>query len=105
MPDLPVLDDLEIVLRASEPAPGSLPPPPVATPARPASATFKKSPFEWAREKTIPDVEAAFEEIKPNMAMSFPFELDSFQKEGVVLMERGQSILVAAHTSAGATSE
>lgn len=37
------------------------------------------------------------------MAIQFGFELDKFQKESILLMERGQSVFVAAHTSAGKT--
>ena len=37
------------------------------------------------------------------MAHQFPFELDTFQKEAVLHLEQGQSVFVAAHTSAGKT--
>lgn len=44
---------------------------------------------------------------KPNykgeMARSFPFELDPFQSLAVSCLERHESVLVAAHTSAGKT--
>jgi antiviral helicase SKI2 len=33
----------------------------------------------------------------------YPFELDTFQKEAIVHLERGDSVFVAAHTSAGKT--
>lgn len=35
--------------------------------------------------------------------MQYPFELDTFQKEAVYHMEQGDSVFVAAHTSAGKT--
>lgn len=35
--------------------------------------------------------------------MHWPFELDTFQKDSVCRMEEGQSVFVAAHTSAGKT--
>ena len=41
--------------------------------------------------------------LRPNMAHQFPFELDTFQKEAVLHLEQGQSVFVAAHTSAGKT--
>lgn len=44
-----------------------------------------------------------FEEIVPNMARKWPFELDTFQKEAVYHLEQGDSVFVAAHTSAGKT--
>jgi len=37
------------------------------------------------------------------MAHKFPFELDNFQKEAVYHLEQGDSVFVAAHTSAGKT--
>ncbi|VDP84534.1 unnamed protein product [Echinostoma caproni] len=36
-------------------------------------------------------------------ARQYPFTLDSFQREAVTCIENGQSVLVAAHTSAGKT--
>eukprot|EP00762_Andalucia_godoyi_P000721 ANDGO_05224.mRNA.1 Putative ATP-dependent RNA helicase C550.03c len=44
-----------------------------------------------------------FEALKPHLAMHYPFELDGFQKEAILHMERGESVFVAAHTSAGKT--
>ena len=41
--------------------------------------------------------------VLPNPAISYPFELDDFQKQAVVRLERGECIFVAAHTSAGKT--
>nr|CAD2208539.1 unnamed protein product [Meloidogyne enterolobii] len=48
------------------------------------------------------DVEK-FKEIKDSMAMQYPFELDPFQQHAVCKMEEGESVFVAAHTSAGKT--
>ena len=39
----------------------------------------------------------------PNLAIRYPFELDPFQKEAILHLERGESVFVAAHTSAGKT--
>ena len=44
-----------------------------------------------------------FEALRPRMAMTFPFELDVFQKQAVLRLERRESVFVAAHTSAGKT--
>ncbi|KAL9238723.1 hypothetical protein vseg_013107 [Gypsophila vaccaria] len=44
-----------------------------------------------------------FHELVPDMALEFPFELDSFQKEAIYYLEQGESVFVAAHTSAGKT--
>ncbi|KGG51936.1 hypothetical protein DI09_23p110 [Mitosporidium daphniae] len=38
-----------------------------------------------------------------NPILTFPFELDSFQKQSIYHLEQGHSIFVAAHTSAGKT--
>ena len=58
---------------------------------------------EWAHvvdvNKHIPN----FEELVPNLAQEYPFELDTFQKEAVYHLEQGDSVFVAAHTSAGKT--
>lgn len=37
------------------------------------------------------------------MARQYPFELDNFQKEAIYHLEMGDSVFVAAHTSAGKT--
>ncbi|XP_031386867.1 DExH-box ATP-dependent RNA helicase DExH11 isoform X2 [Punica granatum] len=44
-----------------------------------------------------------FHELVPDMALEFPFELDKFQKEAIYCLERGDSVFVSAHTSAGKT--
>ncbi|POS86085.1 antiviral helicase [Erysiphe pulchra] len=38
-----------------------------------------------------------------NPALTWPFELDPFQKVSIASIERGESVLVSAHTSAGKT--
>ena len=39
-----------------------------------------------------------------DLAITFPFELDDFQKRSIIRLEQGQSILVCAHTSSGKTA-
>jgi antiviral helicase SKI2 len=46
---------------------------------------------------------ADFDQTVPQLAIQYPFELDAFQKRAVVHLERGESVFVAAHTSAGKT--
>lgn len=41
--------------------------------------------------------------ISPHLAMKFPFELDYFQRQAVMRLERRECVFVAAHTSAGKT--
>lgn len=63
----------------------------------------KQKNKEWAHvvdiNKDIPN----FNELVPDMAREWPFELDTFQKEAVYHLENGDSVFVAAHTSAGKT--
>ncbi|XP_067173330.1 superkiller complex protein 2 [Apteryx mantelli] len=40
----------------------------------------------------------------PRPAFTWPFEPDPFQKQAILCLERGQSVFVAAHTSAGKTA-
>jgi hypothetical protein len=44
-----------------------------------------------------------FHSVVPNPAITYPFELDGFQKQAVARIEKGECIFVAAHTSAGKT--
>ena len=44
-----------------------------------------------------------FEDVVPDYAFKFPFELDLFQKQAIYHLERGESVFVSAHTSAGKT--
>ncbi|KAK9854771.1 hypothetical protein WJX84_006472 [Apatococcus fuscideae] len=58
---------------------------------------------QWAVSASLPDLDGAFNRLKPTMARKYPFELDTFQKEAVVHLEQNHSVFVAAHTSAGKT--
>lgn len=55
----------------------------------------------WATQDRL-DV-SNFHQAIPQMAIKYPFELDVFQKEAIMHIERGESVFVAAHTSAGKT--
>jgi antiviral helicase SKI2 len=58
---------------------------------------------EWAHMVDINRPIPNFHELVPDMARTYPFELDTFQKEAVYHLENGDSVFVAAHTSAGKT--
>ena len=58
---------------------------------------------DWAHVVDVNQALTNFHELVPQMAHSFPFELDNFQKEAVYHLEQGDSVFVAAHTSAGKT--
>ncbi|XP_020972282.1 DExH-box ATP-dependent RNA helicase DExH11 isoform X3 [Arachis ipaensis] len=57
----------------------------------------------WAMHEASGRIAERFYELVPDMALEFPFELDSFQKEAIYYLEKGESVFVAAHTSAGKT--
>lgn len=58
--------------------------------------------YEWAfiDESDVSD----FGSLITEPAMTYPFELDDFQKRAVLNIEHGNSVFVAAHTSAGKTA-
>ena len=58
---------------------------------------------EWAHMVDVDRDITNFNELVPDMARTWPFELDTFQKEAVYHLESGDSVFVAAHTSAGKT--
>lgn len=43
---------------------------------------------QWAIRGGISDVKAAFNQLRPSLAMTHPFELDIFQKEAVIHLEQ-----------------
>jgi antiviral helicase SKI2 len=63
----------------------------------------RKAGREWAHMVDIKRDMPNFKELVPNMARDWPFELDIFQKEAIYHLENGDSVFVAAHTSAGKT--
>ncbi|KAA8650519.1 SKI complex RNA helicase subunit SKI2 [Aspergillus tanneri] len=63
----------------------------------------KKGGKEWAHVVDVNKDIPSFNELVPDMAREWPFELDTFQKEAVYHLEGGDSVFVAAHTSAGKT--
>ncbi|CAH7683511.1 NUC185 domain-domain-containing protein [Phakopsora pachyrhizi] len=58
---------------------------------------------DWAQVVNVNQQLSNFRELVPVMAKEYPFELDNFQKEAIYHLEMGDSIFVAAHTSAGKT--
>lgn len=57
----------------------------------------------WAHMVDINKKLDNFNELVPHPARTWPFELDTFQKEAVYRLEQGDSVFIAAHTSAGKT--
>ncbi|KAF8079036.1 antiviral helicase [Lyophyllum atratum] len=58
---------------------------------------------DWAHVIDVNTPLSNFHELVPEMAHKYPFELDTFQKQAVYHLELGDSVFVAAHTSAGKT--
>ncbi|KAJ9095673.1 hypothetical protein QFC21_005545 [Naganishia friedmannii] len=71
----------------------------------PPTARRRRGPpkREWAHVVDVNQEMVNFHEVVPEMAHKYPFELDTFQKEAVYHLEMGDSVFVAAHTSAGKT--
>eukprot|EP00257_Ricinus_communis_P017116 XP_015575481.1 DExH-box ATP-dependent RNA helicase DExH11 [Ricinus communis] len=57
----------------------------------------------WALSGNSEWIAEHFYQLLPDTALDFPFELDTFQKEAIYYLEKGDSVFVAAHTSAGKT--
>lgn len=68
-----------------------------------AASRANKAGREWAHMVALKPEFPNFRELVPNMARDWPFELDVFQKEAIYHIENGDSVFVAAHTSAGKT--
>ena len=58
---------------------------------------------QWAEVVDISQPMFDFHQRVPNMAYTWPFELDTFQKQAVWHLENNDCVMVAAHTSAGKT--
>lgn len=65
------------------------------------SASYKA--LSYARQVDLNHFPEDFDQIVPELAHDFPFELDPFQLQAVYHLEKGESVFVAAHTSAGKT--
>jgi len=77
--------------------------PALAPRSQPAASAAQRRGKEWAHMVDVNRQMTNFRELVPEMAREWPFELDTFQKEAVYHLENGDSVFVAAHTSAGKT--
>lgn len=64
---------------------------------------YKKYHYAVLLDSNTPISEEQFKIDVPNPVKEFPFELDVFQKQAVIQIEKGENVFVAAHTSAGKT--
>ncbi|OVA17687.1 Helicase [Macleaya cordata] len=74
-----------------------------ADPGRTSDSGEQPQREAWAVPGGSEGIADRFSELVPDMALEFPFELDTFQKEAIYYLEKGESVFVAAHTSAGKT--
>ena len=74
------------------------------TAARPKALAAAGQHESWAVLTPIPNVAAEYARCVPSPAYAYSYELDLFQKEAVIHLERNESVFVAAHTSAGKTA-
>ncbi|KAK0199046.1 antiviral helicase [Armillaria mellea] len=74
---------------------------PAKAPKRTRASHLQKR--DWAHVIDVNTPLRNFHELVPDMAHKYPFELDTFQKQAVYHLEMGDSVFVAAHTSAGKT--
>ncbi|VVC40611.1 Helicase, C-terminal,DEAD/DEAH box helicase domain,P-loop containing nucleoside triphosphate [Cinara cedri] len=58
---------------------------------------------KWVEELDISKPIHNFDELLPDPAYKWEFELDTFQKQAILKLEEKSSVFVAAHTSAGKT--
>ncbi|KAF2084998.1 antiviral helicase [Saccharata proteae CBS 121410] len=68
-----------------------------------AMSANKRGGREWAHMVDVNRDIPNFRDLVPDMARTWPFEPDTFQKEAIYHLENGDSVFVAAHTSAGKT--
>ncbi|ODV87600.1 hypothetical protein CANARDRAFT_6124 [[Candida] arabinofermentans NRRL YB-2248] len=73
------------------------------TTATSVSGDVKTKKREWAHIVELTHDIENFDELVPNPARVWPFKLDIFQQEAVYHLEQGDSVFIAAHTSAGKT--
>ncbi len=59
--------------------------------------------LSYARQVDLNHLPEDFDQIVPELAHPYPFPLDPYQLQAVYHLERGESVFVAAHTSAGKT--
>ncbi|XP_057338709.1 SKI2 subunit of superkiller complex protein [Microplitis mediator] len=64
----------------------------------------KSMQAEWAEQLDVSIPVPDFDKRVPKPAITFDYELDTFQKQAIIKLEEGCNVFVAAHTSAGKTT-
>lgn len=62
------------------------------------------SKTEWAEQLDVSAPVTDFDKKIPDPAITFNYELDTFQKQAILKLEENSNVFVAAHTSAGKTT-
>lgn len=62
------------------------------------------SKTEWAEQLDVSAPVTDFDKKIPDPAITFSYELDTFQKQAILKLEENSNVFVAAHTSAGKTT-
>lgn len=62
-----------------------------------------ESKSDWVVHLDANEEMDSFDELFPDPAFKYPFELDTFQKQALQCLERHDNVFVSAHTSAGKT--
>lgn len=62
------------------------------------------SKTEWAEQLDVSAPVTDFDKRIPDPAITFSYELDTFQKQAILKLEENSNVFVAAHTSAGKTT-
>ncbi|XP_064649760.1 superkiller complex protein 2-like [Lineus longissimus] len=88
---IPRSESLENIVKKVEDAP------------KPAPWVVEEQKKVWGIHVDISTPVEDFHKRIPEMAYKWPFELDTFQKQAILHLENHESVLVAAHTSAGKT--
>ncbi|XP_039757773.1 helicase SKI2W [Pararge aegeria] len=68
-----------------------------------SAAKMAVTSTEWAEMIDVSKPVPEFRERITEMAHTYPFELDTFQKQAILKLVEGHHVFVAAHTSAGKT--
>ncbi|CAG8494938.1 1277_t:CDS:10 [Ambispora gerdemannii] len=96
-PSIATVEPMDLLLPAQPPSIESI------SLIKKSGANIAAKKREWAHVVDVDIGLPNFKELVPEMAIEYNFELDHFQKQAVYHLECGDSVFVAAHTSAGKT--
>ena len=68
-----------------------------------SSSSSSSTTSEWAVTERMQNIGTDFSQLVEDPAIIYHFEMDDFQKEAAYHLEQGETVFIAAHTSAGKT--